>query len=249
MGLLFTLLLGIFILMGAFIVFVSKNNNKFIQFSVSFAFGVILMLISIDLIPETYETIDTGNGIYNILYIIVGAAIGFLFLKILDTFIPDHEDDIETTEDDERNFRHLGLVSSIALVLHNLVEGMAIYLLVNSDLKAGILASIGVGLHNIPLGMMIASFFYKASNSKKKTFLYLFGISLSTFIGGLAIYFFPSGKVLDLVEGISLCLTLGMLVYILLLELLPKVIHQENKKITKLGIFLGILLLLFTIFL
>lgn len=248
MGLLLTLLLGLFIIIGAVIVFVTKNNDKFVQFSISLAFSVMLMLIAIDLLPEAYDVIDTGNNIYNIIYILVGAAIGFILLKLLDNFIPDHDDDPNTSNDDLKNLKHIGLVSSIALVIHNIVEGMAIYLLVSSDIKAGIIACIGVGLHNIPLGMVIASTFYKSNQNKKKTLLIILGISFSTFIGGLIIFLFPFTNILGYIEKVSLTLTIGMLLYILIMELLPKVITYKNKKITIVGIITGIVLLLVTLF-
>lgn len=244
MGLLFTLILGIFIIIGSLITIFSKNNNKFITFSISLAFSVIMMLIAIDLIPEIYELIDSGNIIYNLLYILIGGSIGFLILKILDHFIPDHDDDLSTHEDDEKNYKHIGLVTAIALIIHNIVEGMAIYLLVTSDLKAGILASIGVGLHNIPLGMIITSSFYHHDSDRKQTFFIITCIALSTFIGGLLIFTFNLNSILDVLESISLTLTLGMLTYILIMELLPKVIHTDNKKITLIGIITGIILLI-----
>lgn len=248
MGLLLTLLLGIFIILGALIVFLTKNNDKFIQFSISLAFGVILMLILTDLIPEAYEVVDSGSIIYDTLYIIIGASIGFILLKILDHFVPDHDDDLNTDSDDDKNFKHIGMVASIALVIHNIVEGMAIYLLVNSDLKAGLMACIGVGLHNIPLGMVISSAFYKASKNKKNTIWIILGISLSTFIGGLLIFFLPFVNIMELIEKVSLTLTLGMLFYILIMELLSKIIHTKEKKVTFLGIILGFLLLTITLF-
>ena len=125
---------------------------------------------------------------------------------------------------------------------------MAIYLLVSSDLKAGLMASIGVGLHNIPLGMVIASTFYKSNHNKKKTMLIILGISLSTFVGGLFISLFHLSNIMEIVEGISLTLTIGMLLYILIMELLPKILHSKNKKITISGILLGIFMLMITLF-
>lgn len=248
MGLLFTLLLGIFIVIGAIIVFLFKNNKKFTLFSISLAFGVMSMLVLIDLLPEAFEVVNTGNMIYNVIYITVGVAIGFMLLKILDYFIPDHHDDLDTHKDDDKNLHHIGLVSSIALVIHNVVEGMAIYLLITNDLKAGLMACVGVGLHNIPLGMVIASTFYKSNKSIKKTMFIIIGIALSTFIGGLTIYLFNLSSIMELLESITITLTIGMLIYILIMELLPKVIHTNDKKITICGIVLGILLLVATLF-
>lgn len=248
MGLLFTLILGIFIIIGSLIVFLTKNNDKFVEFSISLAFGVMMMLIIVDLIPEAFEIIDYNSIWVRFGYIAMGALIGFLFLKLLDYFIPDHEDDLSTTSDDDKNLKHIGFVSSIALVIHNIVEGMAIYLLISSDLRAGLMASIGVGLHNIPLGMVIASTFYKSNHNKKKTMFIILGISLSTFVGGLFISLFHLSNIMEIVEGVSLTLTIGMLLYILTMELLPKILHSKNKKITISGILLGIFMLMITLF-
>lgn len=249
MGLLFTLILGIFILVGALIVFLTKNNDRFVQFSISLAFGVMIMLIAIDLLPEAYEIIDYGNIIYDVIYISIGALIGFLLLKLLDYFIPDHEDNHTVSQEDDRNLKHIGLVSSIALVIHNIVEGMAIYLLISSDFKSGLLACIGVGLHNIPLGMVIASTFYKANQNKKNTMMIMLGISFSTFIGGLFVHFIPLVGALDILESVSLTLTIGMLLYILVMELLPKILNTKYRRTTITGVLLGIILLFVTLFL
>ena len=40
---------------------------------------------------------------------------------------------------------------------------------------------------------------------------------------------------MEIIEAVSLTLTLGMLIFISMRELLPKVIHSEYKKITYLG--------------
>ncbi len=239
-GLILTLVLGVFIIVGALIVFVTKNNKQFIQFSISMAFSVIIMLIIVDILPEAWEVVDLGSTIKNLLVIIGGAIVGFMILTLLDQFIPEHDDD--------KNFKHIGLVSSIALVIHNVVEGMAIYSLYVNDPKAGIMASIGIGLHNIPLGMVITSTFYHANKSKKKTSLIILLISLSTFLGGLIMYFFDVNAIMEIIEAISLTITLGMLVYISTRELLPKVIKNDYRKTTLAGLLTGIAILLTTLF-
>ena len=246
-GLFLTLILGLFIILGAAIVFLTKNNDKFIEFSISLATSVIFMLILIDILPETIEVIEANTWYLKALYIISGAIIGLFLLKVLDYFIPDHDDDLETDEDDDKNLKHIGFVSSIALVIHNIVEGMAIYTLYTGDPKAGIMASIGVGLHNIPLGMVITSAFYKNNQNKLKTTLIILGISLSTFLGGIIIHLFSLQSIMETIEAVSLTLTLGMLIYILIMELIPKVIHSKNKKITISGLITGVILLLITL--
>lgn len=245
-GLLFTLLLGFFILIGTGIVFLTKNNDKFIQFSLSLALGVMVTLVGIDLLPEVIEIMSNslGNG-YSLLIAIIFILIGIGGLKILDKFIPDHDEDGELDND---NLHHIGIISSIALILHNIIEGMAIYSTFVSSFKLGLMICVGVGLHNIPLGMVIASTFYKYNNSKKKTILISILISLSTFLGGLIMYLLSS-FISELLLGILLSVTLGMVLYIIVFELFPHVIESKYKRISILGCLLGVILMLISLFL
>lgn len=237
-GLWMTLLLGIFILIGSVIVFLTKNNDKFIDFSLSLALGVIVMIMLTDLIPESLEIFED-----NLLLFLLFTALGFVILRILDFFIPDHEDDLTTTKDDYDNLVHIGFVSSIALVLHNIIEGMAIYSTFQSSISLGLMVSIGVGLHNVPLGMVIASTLYRNNKDMRKTFSMVFLLSLSTFVGGLVLFFAGGNFSEGLLLGSLLAITLGMLIYISFCELLPKVLHSKNKNVSILGVLCGILLL------
>lgn len=243
MGLLITLVLGLFIVVGAIITFVSKNNTKFVNFSISLAFSVMVMLIFVDLIPHINEHFFTSSGslrgkIISILFVIVGV----ILLKILDFFIPEHDGD----EKEELN--HIGLISSIALILHNIIEGVAVYTTVSNSLSSGLLMCLCIGLHNIPLGMVITSTFYEATKDKRKTWLLITGISLSTFVGGLTSAFLSDIFTNPVVFGLLICITLGMLIYISIFELLPKIIESKNKKTTILGILTGIILIVVTMF-
>lgn len=246
MGLWLTFLLGIFIILGAVIVFYSENNEKFVEFAIALASSVIFMLILLDLIPEIVEC-SLFHGWLRIFAIFAGISFGFVLLLVLDKFIPDHEDDMTTEEDDNRNLEHIGWISSVALVLHNLVEGMAIYMLASSDPKAAFIASVGVGLHNIPFGMVIASAFYQQNENRKKTLLMILAVALSTFVGGLLIFLFSLQNFVEILEFLSLTLTAGMLLYILLMELIPKVKKSKHVKISGLGLILGVVLLLITL--
>lgn len=243
-GLLFTLLLGLFILIGAGIVFLTKNNDKFVQFSLSIALGVMITLVGIDLLPEVIEIMANAFDRWlAFILIVILILVGIGGLKILDHFIPDHDDDGEL---DNENLHHIGIVSSIALVLHNIIEGMAIYSTFVSSFKLGLMVSIGVGLHNIPLGMVVASTFYKYNNDKRKTLLISLFISLSTFVGGIVMYLLSS-LISELLLGILLSITLGMIIYIVIFELLPPVVESKYRKISIVGILLGISLMLISL--
>lgn len=220
-GLILTLLTGLFILLGSLIVIKSKNKEKIVDFSISLGFTVMLGLILLELLPEAI--IHLNNCIYVILFI----ALGLLLLKILDIFIPEHNE----------NLNHLGIVSSIALIIHNLIEGIAILGVTLTEIHLGILLSIGVGLHNIPMGMIITT---SIKNNKRLIILPL--LTLSTLIGGL-LASISTIFVNEFILGIFLAITLGMLLYISIFELLPKMKNKPNI----LGIIIGIILIVLTL--
>ena len=237
-----TLIVGIFILIGTLIVFFTKNNNKFIKFSISMAFGVMISLAIVELMPEAFELLESQSK--TILKIVFFTTIGILSLAVLDKIVPHHDHGHEHEHGEMHNMMHIGLISSIALVLHNLIEGMALYLTTLEDLKIGILMVIGIGLHNIPLGIIITSAFYKGNNNKVKTFFISLGIALSTFVGGLIMLLLQNKMFNDYITGILICLTLGMILYIAIFELLPQMFCKKDKKINIVGIITGIIILL-----
>lgn len=243
MGLLITLVLGLFIVGGSVIAFASKNNDKFVNFSISLAFSVMVMLMFVDLFPEVKEIFIGQFGIvWGIILAFIGILFGIVLLKLLDMFIPDHDGH------EKEELKHIGLISSIALILHNIIEGMAVYTAVNSSIESGLLISLGVGLHNIPLGMVITSTFYKANNNMKKTWTIIIIVSLSTFIGGIIMMLLSGILVNEIILGLLLSVTLGMLIYISIFELLPKMLEIKNKIITILGVVTGVILILVTMF-
>ncbi|MBS7021337.1 MAG: ZIP family metal transporter [Firmicutes bacterium] len=247
-ALLATFVVGLFILIGYFIVIKTKNNHRIMNFSISIAFGVMSALALLELLPESYEHLSNGQEplitwCYMIFFIVVGICI----LKFLDIFVPDHHED-EKKQVDENHLTHIGIVSSVALVLHNIIEGMAIYTSVLSSTTLGLLVCLGVGLHNIPMGMVITSTFYTSSKNQKKTLFMISIISISTFIGGL-IMMLLNTWITDFLLGILLSITTGMIIYIVLFELLPHVFEHRKEKGTFFGILLGVITLLVSLML
>lgn len=243
MALIITLIVGLFTFLGSLIIIFIKNNKKIVDFSISIGFGVLFALIILELIPETLELIQTKFMVVgSIITVIVLGALGILILKMLDRFVPNHD------SDNKNNLIHIGVMTSIALIIHNLLEGMAIYTSLSSSLKFGTILGIGVALHNIPLGMSITSLFYNNGKNNKKAVLMSLLVSLSTFIGGLITFIFAGAILNEFYRGIILSITLGMLIYIVLFELLPHMVENKNKNNVVLGMLIGITLLILSTF-
>lgn len=247
--LLLTFLAGFFIFIGAFIVLFTKHNQKFVQFSIGLAFGVMVALTVLELFPEASELLCEAFGSmkgYIILLILIISGGGML--KLLDLFVPDHCHHDIHEEMDNDNLYHIGLVASVALILHNLIEGMSIYVTSTKSIDMGLMLTLGVGFHNIPMGIVLASTFGSNLKGRREFWRVLLVVTLSTFVGGLAMVFL-SAYISDTLLGILLGLTLGMLVYIVLFELLHEIMHSKSKKISIMGMITGICILLISLFL
>ena len=228
LSLVLTFGVGLFILLGTSISFLAINNKKFLKFSMSLAFGVIISLIGLDLIPEACEMLDEKENTFFLILLVV--LIGIVLVKTLDYFVPNHNHDHDSKKD-LKNLYHISLISSLALILHNVIEGMALYGTSIVSLKTGILLCIGIGLHNIPLGIVIATTFYEANKNKKKTLLISLIVSLSSFIGGFLMFVLKDNILTPTKLGILICITIGMLIYISMFELAPKLFCKKDFKV------------------
>lgn len=245
MGIIITLILGIFLLAGVLVVRLAKNGEKVEQLSIAIALGTMLSLVIMELIPEVLETFQGKNLIFAGIAVVMGIAL----LKLLDHFIPDHEEHGGMEPEQENtpeNMIHIGIISAVAIILHNIVEGMAVYSITTESLKVGLLVALGVGLHNIPMGMLMYSTLEK--DSRKKRILILTLAAVSTFAGGVLMALI-SPVLNEFVIGILICLALGMLLYIILFELVPHLLHCKNKWLSVIGILAGILIIIVSTFL
>lgn len=238
-ALLTTFIVGIFILIGAGIALLIDKKEKIIDFSIGLAFGVIIGLIITDLLPEIFETF----GFRRFYLFLIFTVIGYLILRTLDHFIPDHHEHHMNKKEANENMIHIGIITTLTLILHNIIEGMAIYSSAISSPNLGVTLALGIGFHNIPLGMIIASSFYNSSKTKTKAFISIALVSLSTLLGGAIMYLFNLTEINELFLGILLSTTLGMLIFIVLDELLPRIKHTKETKIVRIGIAVGIIFL------
>lgn len=242
-GLLTTLLLGLFIIIGALLAFLVKKKEKVVDFSIGLALGVMVMLSVLDLLPEVIEHL----GLKYIYIFILGTIAGYYILKSLDKFIPDHDHNDEPNlnlKEKKENLIHIGVITSLALILHNIVEGMAVYGTILSDAKLGLAVTLGIGFHNIPLGMVIAATFYQSNENFWKTITIISGVALSTFLGGLIMFFLNISTINPIFLGTLLSVTLGMVLFITIGELIPRIRESKNKKVSYIGLATGVMILL-----
>ncbi len=193
-------------------------------------------LLIFDLLPELLET-------KNIL-MILPIFLGFIILILLDKLIPHHHnhEDCHNKKEHELHLNHIGIVTIIALGIHNMIEGLTLYTVTLNNVKSGFLMMLSISLHNIPLGFQIG---YSIKDNKKSKLLITM-LVLSSLIGALIIIMFNSLN--EFIISFLIGLTFGMLLYILIFELFEEIKTSIKKKEVIYGIILGVIILLITIF-
>lgn len=236
LNLLLTLLAGLFFLVGSFIALKVYNNKNLISFSVGMAFTVLILLLLLDILPDCLSLFTD----YKWLSICGGILVGIGLLLLIEKVIP-HHDHFKEVKHHENHLDHIGKMTSIALIIHNVVEGIGIYGIASTSIVSGLIYSIGVGMHNIPFGIEITAMLNKSKN-KKEMWTYIFLLTFSTFFGGFLVFLF-SNLLTDFVLGSLLSITIGMILYLLFGELLVELKENFNKY-SFYGILIGILLML-----
>ncbi|KAG7380390.1 Zinc transporter [Phytophthora pseudosyringae] len=128
---------------------------------------------------------------------------------------------LEAHASQKDEFRRAGVITGIAVAIHNFPEGLALFVSSLSGLRSGIVLSIGIILHNFPEGVAIAAPVYYATGSKVEAFKWtaLSGIAqpFGAAIGWAAV----SGGMSFGLQASLYGVVAGMLVCITVKELLP----------------------------
>lgn len=132
-----------------------------------------------------------------------------------------------------------GIVSALAIAIHNFPEGLATFMAALVDPALGLSIAVAIAIHNISEGISVAVPIYFATGNKKKAFIYTFLSGLAEPIGGLVGYLvlrpFLSTQLMGVVFGV----VAGIMVYISLDELLPASEKYGEHHVSMIGLIAG----------
>jgi len=232
-----TLVAGLSTVLGA--VLASRVKNKNIgAFSLAFATGLMLMISLGEMLPESFEGIGV---VYTLLFMVLGA---FLSLA-LDLIFPHHHDD----EDEPGHYIHececshshvisKGMV--LALVLHNIVEGVATGVATQSNLHLGMSMAFGIAIHNVPIGATLAVSVMSAGSSMGQAVLKAVLVGLAQPLGALLGVLFLHGSQAGFALSACMAIVAGILVFISFDELWPAARRSGSRNLTIIALLLGI---------
>lgn len=225
-----SLIAGLSTTLGAsFTYFKPKNISNFIGGSLAFS-GTMMVLISItELIPQGFFYLNKEYSTFLaflslILMILVGVWINTLLNKKINKRVGK-----------EGSLYKVGLLSMVALMIHNMPEGILTFLSTTIDIELGLKLALAISLHNIPEGIAIAVPIYYSTYSHKKGIVASLISGLSEPLGALLAFLFLYRFINNTMISFILLFVAGIMISISINE-----IFEESKKYSKKSILIGV---------
>lgn len=238
-------LAGLSTMIGTFVIFLNKNSNKVLVKSLSFASGVMITVSLTDLIPSSFQLLSsTYFSVFASLLLLTSFTIGVVFSMLIDKYLPDN-----TNSSCNKSLYRLGIFSMIAIILHNIPEGIATFLSSSIDKNLGLSLALAISFHNIPEGISIAVPIYYATGNKKKALFYTFISAISEPLGAFLAYLFLSSFISDTLMGFLFAFIAGIMIHIATYELLPNAKEYKSYKNMVVFFLLGSLVMFLSHFL
>lgn len=222
---------GISTVIGALIIYFDKNkDNKIVTVSLSFAAGVMICVSLTDLLPNCFNMILTVSNIFpRLILTLIFMVIGVIISMLIDKYLPS-----EYESKDNKGLYKIGIISMVAIILHNIPEGIATFITSSNNLKLGITLTLAIALHNIPEGISIAVPIYHSTKNKLKAIMYALLSGMSEVLGSILAYLFLAPFINDHIMAGLYAIIAGIMIHISIYELLPGAYKDSTlKKVIK----------------
>ena len=207
-----------------------------------FAAGVMLGLVSFDLLPELFELSDATVG--GVPSAMVAFAAGFLLLHFVERSVAmhgAHEGEYETHHHHDPN---IGLASAGALAVHSFLDGVGIGLAFQVDETVGFAVAIAVIAHDFADGLNTVTIMRTHGNDRRRTLTMLAVDALAPVLGAVSTLFFSVG---DDVLALYLGAFAGFLLYLATADILPEAHARHPSRLTLLSTLGGLGLMWFVV--
>ncbi len=214
---------------SAIALFVKRTNKRFLSLSLGLSAGVMLYVSFVEILAKARESLSAALGEEPGTWVAVGTFFGGLIVAaLIDRLIPAVHNPHEARpvealqrKPDQKKLARMGLLTAIAIAIHNFPEGLATFGAALTDPTIGLSIAIAVAIHNIPEGISVSVPIYYATGSRKKAFWLSALSGLSEPVGALVGYGVLRAFFSDAVMGALFGLVAGIMVFISLDELFP----------------------------
>lgn len=242
---------------GALVLFKKKLSSNTLAASLGLSAGVMIFISLAELLPEAQaEIVAIGSVKYGEALTLLAFFGGMGIIMLIDFLVPEYENPHEVSElsledgsqsshsNKEKALHKLGILSALAIAIHNFPEGIATFIGALNDPQMGASITFAISIHNIPEGIAVAIPIYYATKSKGKALLYATLSGFSELLGALLCIAVTAIFGVDLSTGgpafpLILAAVSGIMIYISLDELLPTAEKYGKHHIAIAGVISG----------
>jgi len=231
--------------------FTRKTNTRFLSVALGFSSGVMIYVSFVEILPKSREVLVQQWGQTQGSWIAAASFFGGMFLiGLIDYLVPSFENPheikrIETldTEASENKLMRMGILSALAIIIHNFPEGFATFTSAIHDPTLGVSIAVAIAIHNIPEGIAVSIPIFYATGSHKKAFFWSFASGLSEPLGALMGFVLLHSVINDMLFGVSFASVAGIMVFISLDELLPTAREYGEHHLSIYGLVVGMIVM------
>lgn len=225
-----TLFAGLSTGVGSLIAFFAhKTNKSLLAFSLGLSAGVMIYVSFVELFAHSQSSlIEIFGDKKGISYAVLSLFGGIGIIALIDLVIPSQDNPHEpknvedlTENNVNKKLKRMGLLTALAIAIHNFPEGIATFATAYEDPSLGVAIALAVAIHNIPEGIAVSIPIYYATGSRKKSFWYSFLSGLAEPLGGIIAYLILMPYMSETLMSIVLASVAGIMIYISVDELLP----------------------------
>ena len=251
-----TLLAGLSTGIGsALAFFTKKTNTRFLAFSLGLSAGVMIYVSLVEIFVKAQDALKSSLGEVKGAWATVGAFFaGMVVVMLIDKFIPEHENPHEMHRVEEirgaagqkgreSSLMRMGILTAVAIAIHNFPEGIATFMAAIHEPKLGIPIAAAIAVHNIPEGIAVSVPIYYATGNRLKAFRLSFLSGLAEPVGAALAYFVLMPFLSDTLFGVIFAAVAGIMVFISVDQLLPSARKYGEHHISIYGLIVGMMIM------
>ena len=179
----------------------------------------------------------------NMFVVVAGFVTGVLAIKVLDALIP-HLHVVKGYEGPSALRRSVAKawLIALAMIVHNIPEGMAVGAAATYGVKDGLLLAVAIGIQDVPEGLAVAIPIVAAEGDRVKGF----SIGVLSGLSETAAALIPAlmAELAHVALPYLMSLAAGAMIYVVIHEIVPEVMKEGRSELPTIGFFVGFVLML-----
>ncbi len=240
-----TMIAGLSTCIGGLIAIFSKGNNKnFLGFSLGISAGVMIYVSFMELLVKSMDVFcEYHSPKVGTTFVVIWFFSGMLLGALIDRIIPDAELVPKNVDKSGSKLMRTGLVTALAMGIHNFPEGMATFVSALSSPALAIPIVAAIAIHNIPEGIAVSVPILYATKSRGKAFFYAFLSGIAEPVGAVIGYLVLMPFINDVTNAAVFAAVAGIMVYISVDELLPAARRFSKGHTSVYGVVIGMIIM------